>query len=260
MKDNTLFKDMNWMLKADCKHCNDLRLQGLVIIEEEKAKKKKQEERNKTKKAETKESNMIRISDLDYEPKDELQRIFDQLLDEYNKNGGFVYVEFLFGQRKGSIAKLVSKEPPKLKDNNISPYNSKSTYTPYYPEVLYSGEYRWDDRYNKPKGDIAYDNVSWLRNYRGNTKWCFTSAKAVKEEALKKPQYDIDGKMLSIGDKVLYIDHLSKKLKHGVIDEFKAHYDTTFSYANVYTFVKFGNRQSRSRTKCPSASVYKINR
>lgn len=134
---------------------------------------------------------------------------------------GKVHVRFHDGDRKGSIARL---QP----DGEID-----------YPEIVrgrsnthnFSRHHfftiaTWDGRRNKVKLAIPDREVEILLDYEGPTIWEKFDAKAAKEEILKTPnQRDINGKMLSVGDTVLYINarYGSRMvLEEGTITEFAA--------------------------------------
>ena len=150
---------------------------------------------------------------------------------------GELYIKFVGGDRKGSIAKV------KL-DANDHPYNDRQaeivpehySYRNEQRRFLISNEYffgtaKWDKRKNSCKVDFPNKNIVFLPNYEGPTVYVMFDKKSAKEELLKNPnQRDIDGKSLNVGDKVLYINARYGSgfaMCHGTIKEFKVSVDST---------------------------------
>lgn len=160
----------------------------------------------------------------------DLQLVYDTFM------AGELYVRFITGDRKGSIAHL-TPDPQYEKANSTGP--SIEWHRSFYNDSKYTivgnmwfGFFTWDGRRNKVKDSFPsyYDEVEYLIGYDGPTVWELFDAKAAKAEVLKNPdQVDIDGKTLSIGDNVLYINARygsGMTLDHGTIKEFKAVVDS----------------------------------
>ncbi len=141
---------------------------------------------------------------------------------------GKLHCRFIEGDRKGSIAKLIPDPDyallwPRIEHgsnyyNRNRPYQVKG----HYIRTIA----KWTGRQNKVKVAFPHLEAELLLDYEGPTVWEKFDAKRAKEEALKNPgQRDIDGNVLNVGDKVLYINArygARMVLTHGVIKQFKA--------------------------------------
>ena len=194
---------------------------------------------------------------------DKYKRIYEDLISEATLNGGFVYVKITKGQKANSIAKLVFDKIPEV--NITISKKSSSRYHDYVPrnntkvledgediaEVVlqnYQGNLKWDDKSNKPKARITDRDITWLQGYSGPTVWNVVSAKDMREEALQQPIYDLDNKLLNVGDNVLYINARYSRgmvLRHGIIDRFEAEYHSGDNTVSVYTIVVGDNQESK---------------
>lgn len=197
---------------------------------------------------------IISKNDMTEQDVENYKKEFEILLNDYNRNGNFVYVKFTRGQYKDSIAKLVSDTPPEftIQRNN---YNFC-----YYGGIYYSGVCKWDGRKNKPQGSL-YELV-WLKDYVGETKWVSVSAEEAKTNALKQDVLDIDDNVLNIGDEVLYINArygCGMTLCFGIIDRFEAEYHKGNNTVTVSTIVKLkSDLAEESRILNPESFIYKL--
>jgi uncharacterized Zn ribbon protein len=143
-------------------------------------------------------------------------------------NAGTLYCRFFDGDRKGSIARLsvepgVRNEAPVIGHRYGGAWQGKAfaIHNHHFYTVC-----SWTGRKNKVKVSFPNHEAELLLNYEGPTVWEKFDAKAAKEEALKNPdQRDIDGNVLNVGDRVLYINArygARMVLTHGTIKEFKA--------------------------------------
>lgn len=173
---------------------------------------------------------------------------------------GNLYVKFIDGDRKGAIARL--EIDTKYKDRPCEVRGRYDTWKKCYifnPESysLYAIA-RWDKRSNKVQFHSHSNDYVFLPNYTGPTVWALFDKKAAKAEALKEPdQYDIDGKMLAIGDKVLYINARygsAFELSHGVIKEFKASVDSRRT--EIFTIVT-NEEGVESKISSPETMIFK---
>jgi hypothetical protein len=151
---------------------------------------------------------------------------------------GTLYIKFVDGDRKGAIAKVIPNrktfgDNAAEKATVIRRYNSWNRNEPYFIENnRFYGIATWADikRKNQVQVNLPDRDVVFLPNYTGPTVWALFDHKAAKAEVLKKPdQYDIDGNLLSLGDKVLYINARygsGMELCHGKIKEFKVSVDS----------------------------------
>lgn len=189
-----------------------------------------------------------------------LESIHQELLDDYDKNGGFIYVKIPKGQKAGSIAKLVSKEPPSFKKHRQS-YSHRDPDGPKYNVwIKYSGNLRWTGRSNKPKGNIAYD-CNWLKDYDGPTVWKSESADDVRARVLETPLKSVTGEHIKVGDKVLYINARygsGMRLSFGKITKIDAEYHSYDNTASPYVVVtNDSNPLEESRINNPEEFIYK---
>ncbi len=146
---------------------------------------------------------------------------------------GTLYVKFVDGDRKGSIARVhVDPNSPvqhaQLTERYYSRWNQD---TPFEIDNKWIyGTAKWDKRKNSCQVTIPHKDIVLLPNYEGPTIYQMFDKKAAKEELLQNPgQHDIDGKLLSIGDQVLYINARYGSgfvLCHGTIKEFKVSVDS----------------------------------
>lgn len=166
---------------------------------------------------------------------DKEQEKADAILAEYIKvyeaiGEGRVCIRYLDGDRKGSIARVHFSEKYKRHDkpaivHRYAQWRAKNTkeFKNYYFRCTAT----WDGRRNKVQVIFPnhYVDAEILIDYEGPTVWNLFDAKAAKNEILKNlDQKDIDGNILSVGDKVLYINARygsRMTLDRGTIDEFK---------------------------------------
>ncbi len=143
-------------------------------------------------------------------------------------HAGTLYARFISGDRTGSVVKLTHnpayrhQEEPGIRYSPVSFRDG-----PWY---RFENEYffcvcSWDDRRNTVKVNFPNRVIELLLNYDGPTVWAKFDAKSAKEKVLQNPdQKDIDGNVLSIGDKVMYINarYGSRMgLERGTVKEFK---------------------------------------
>lgn len=176
---------------------------------------------------------------------------------------GELFVRFTSGDRKGSIAHL-KPDPDRSNENNLRIDYSRSfrNETEYRIEGdLWNGILTWDGRRNKVKTWFPsyYDEFEYLIGYDGPTVWEMFDHKAAKAAVLENPdQKDIDGNVLSIGDKVLYINARygsGMVLDRGEIKEFKVVADSKKTEISVIIENQDG---VVSTLKHPEAMVSKV--
>ena len=198
----------------------------------------------------------------------EYVRLFNEAVRQLRE--GKLYVRFKSGDRAGSIARLTPDikgyEKNAAKDIEILHctiyrFNPKATYD-FSSSYVYA-VCNWDGRKNKVKLYLPHPEVEILLNYDGPTFWAKFDAKSAKEKALQNPeQYDIDGNLLNINDKVLYINARygsGMELCHGVIKEFTASVDS--KRTEIFTIVRSDEstdeREILSKISNPSCMIYK---
>jgi hypothetical protein len=172
---------------------------------------------------------------------DEVVNIYERLKTDYERNGGFVFTKFTEGQKEGSIAKLVFDLQPLRLEKRYTWSKRNSNFAVIEGIISTRGVCRWKGRSNKPKGTLGYKGLVWLEGYEGETVWNISSAEEEKIKALEEPVYDMDESVLSIGDKVLYINARygeGYQLCHGIIDRFEAEYHLQTNTTSTYTIVK----------------------
>lgn len=152
---------------------------------------------------------------------------------------GSMYIKFIAGDRKGSIARIRFNLETYVA-NAFEDAKIEYSYRVWVGGRDQSG-YRidrdhfyciayWDKRKNKVKISLPNKEVVFLPNYTGPTIYQMFDHKAAKQAALEAPeQLDIDGRLLAVGDKVLYINARYGSafvLSHGVVKEFQAVVDS----------------------------------
>ena len=185
---------------------------------------------------------------------EEHENLFKELLEEYDSNGGFIYVEINSGYRKGSIAKLVSKNEPTYSFSKCWRGEVR-----YDSSITYRGTLKLDGRKNKPKSYLG--ECTWLKGYQGETIWKQESIDDIKRSALEKPLFDIKNNQINIGDRVLYINTRyggGSKLCFGTIDRFEVEFHKYNSSTTVYTIVRLENEDQESKIQTPNEYIYKI--
>lgn len=155
------------------------------------------------------------------------------------KAGKPIYVKYLDGDRKGSIARFEVGddrysearwfEEPKPHRTDVWSRDERGRSCTVYGYRYYASAYgvcHWDGRRNKVKASLGYEKFAWLKDYDGPTVWKKFDAKAAREKMLRSPgQKDIDGNVLAVGDAVLYVNIRyggGTLLCHGTILRFKA--------------------------------------
>ena len=184
-----------------------------------------------------------------------MEDLYKEMLADYNKNNGYLYVNITKGQKIGSIAKLVSKNKPEINMRKDWWDNSK-----WNVFIQYDGELRWDGRKNKVKGCLN-EFTRWLKNYSGDTVFKNVSAKKEKEKALQIPVLDIKGNKLEIGDPVLYINTRygdGSKLCFGKLSGFEATYSKYYGSTKVYTIVTLDGDDQENKISNPDEYIYKL--
>lgn len=154
---------------------------------------------------------------------------------------GAVYIKFIDGDRKGSIARLTidPKYNQKLAEIRRRPTYYSSDKTAYEIDwYFFSGIAKFDKPKRSCQVSLPEASVIFLPNYTGPTVYQLFDRKAAKQKLLVDPdQRDIDGEILAIGDKVLYINTRygsGSELCHGTIKEFKV---TADSKGHSYTTI-----------------------
>lgn len=185
---------------------------------------------------------------------------------------GTLYCRYIDGDRKGSIAKVSPQDErtvvdrygreidtaPKIERHRGRYHNDSPYYT--FENDYFSVFCTWDGRRNKIK-EFFHDSITveFLLDYDGPTVWQKFDSKAAKEEVLKNPdQRDIDGNVLKIDDRVLYINARygsAMVLERGTIKEFKAVVD---SKSTTITTIIESDKGEQSSLKHPSTMVCKL--
>ena len=174
---------------------------------------------------------------------------------------GKLYVKFVDGDRKGSIAR-VQLDPNQNENyaeiiNGYGSWNRESTYEVKNQWIW--GTAKWDKRKNSCQIHVPSHELVILPNYEGPTIYEMFDRKAAKEALIKNPdQRDIDGKVLAVGDKVLYINARYGSgfvLCHGTIKEFKVSAD---SKGHAFTtIVTLDGDDMESSISYPSQMIWK---
>jgi len=160
------------------------------------------------------------------------------------KSGEKVFIEFLDGDREGSIAELQLSSKFKNHDEprvrTIYGYYQHDK-TRYEPDCTIYGQLKFTGKSHRPDQDIRPgSHVVWIKGYKGPTVWKKFDAKAAKEEILAtEDQCDRDGSPLAVGDHVIYVDLAygsGARIERGTVKEFKVSVDS--SRHTVYTLVE----------------------
>lgn len=182
---------------------------------------------------------------------------------------GELYIKFIDGDRKGSIAKVIPNEKSMGKDA-IRDVEIEERYERPWNSREYSRFYRiqndhfyviatWEKRSNRVQLTLPSDEIVFLPNYTGPTVWSLFDSKSAKAKVLSNPnQKDIDGRILKIGDEVLYINARygsGMELNHGKIKEFKA--EVNSKRAQIWTVVERNSDQEISTIRHSEEMIYK---
>lgn len=177
------------------------------------------------------------------------------LMAEYQQQELPIYLKFIDGDRKGSIARW-----NKMYDDVISPNIQRTRNGGYNHSIKgMHGHCTWDGRNNKIQWSLNSPQTVWLRGYQGPTVWCKFDAKEAKRKLLKNPgQVDIDGKELDVGDEVLYVNSrygTGTNLCHGAVARFEAKADSRSH--TIYTIVKERDSNEESKIQYSSDYIFK---
>lgn len=176
---------------------------------------------------------------------------------------GNLFIKFIAGDRKGSIARLEIdvSDPINSKNAEISECSHRWDHVSKYEiaNAFIFGTAKWDKRKNSCKVDFPCKDIVFLPNYEGPTVYEMFDKKAAKEALLSNPnQHDIDGKPLAVGDKVLYINARYGSrfvMCHGTIKEFKATVDSNSH--RFTTIIQNDDGDEVSSITTPSDMVWK---
>lgn len=187
---------------------------------------------------------------------EEFQAVYDAIAT------GRACIRYLDGDRKGSVARLAFSDQYKNARPQIG-HSSRSWSRDVTHQIDYQYIYcvaTWDGRRNKVQLPGGYiDPAEVLIDYDGPTVWEKFDAKAAKAEILKNPdQKDINGKVLSVGDRVLYINARygsRMTLEEGKVIEFAA---SANSKAHTITTIIESQTGEQSSLQYPESMVYKL--
>lgn len=173
-----------------------------------------------------------------------LKLIFDHL-----EAKGFCHVQVNGGDYDGSIAKFT------LDSDRCSQYNYNNgklyySLTGKWFNVKYcwSGRLSWKGKRNNPKFTLMDSTCDVLLNYEGEEILKRFDLKKEGKKLLEEKVFDVDGKVLSINNEVLYLNlryGSGGKLCHGVVKDFKAH--TREGYVSVIISNKDEDEESECR-------------
>lgn len=178
---------------------------------------------------------------------------------------GRLYCRYVDGDRKGSVAKLIpdpayshiADRVPDIR-YSASSWNKGPWYR--FENDMFFMIATWKGRKNRVKETWSYySQFEFLIGDNIETVWEKFDAKAAKEQILKNPdQKDIDGNVLTVGDKVMFINarYGSRMvLERGTIKEFKAVVD---SKKTVITTIIENSEGALSTLSYPEDMVCKI--
>lgn len=141
--------------------------------------------------------------------------LYDYISDKVTSDSP-IFIKVLGGKYDGSIARLdLDKDLIEMYKSGIRP-----RFCPYYQGVL-----RFKGKQNKPRFTILSSNCKIVEGCTwGDTHLVVPDEIAIKELALREGCVDIGNNLLSVGDKVLYINSRygsGGKLCHGIIQRIK---------------------------------------
>jgi hypothetical protein len=183
-----------------------------------------------------------------------------------HERGEPIYIEFLSGDREGSIARLEvgtredrytrKKEPNIDAEARLGRIGWNNEYGHRY-DMHAMGTFRWDKRPNKVQAFVGpYGHHAYLRGYEGPTVWKKFDAKAAKAKLLESPdQRDVDGDVLNVGDHVIFINlryGSGAKLERGTIKRFEATADSRGH--EIFTIIESESGEE-SRTSHPDSLI-----
>ncbi len=187
-------------------------------------------------------SNSPQVQKYEYEKDMEALRATQDL-------GNDIYLLFLNGDRKGSIARFIHE--------GHTAFQGKTKYASSASHLY--GHCVWDDRKNKIQWGLTSPYTVWLPDHVGPTVWAKFDAKAAKADLLNNvAEQDIDGKRLAIGDEVIYVNSRygsGTELCHGTIDRFEAKADSRSH--TVFTIVKERGKDVESKIQYPGSYIWK---
>lgn len=178
-----------------------------------------------------------------------LKQIYEYLIDK-----GYCHVRIKGGDYDGSIAKFTVDS----NDNDkLYRFNSYSRQQCYLVKYYWNGRLSWKGKKNNPSFIIMFDKCDVLLDYEGDEILKRFNIKEEGNKLLEQPVHDIDGKVLSKEDEVLYMNlryGSGGKLCHGVIKDFKAH--ARDGYVSVIVTNK-DDLSEESECRQPFNQIYK---
>ncbi|AGH32187.1 hypothetical protein VPHG_00120 [Vibrio phage 11895-B1] len=178
-----------------------------------------------------------------------LKQIQDYLLEN-----GYCHVRVNGGDYDGSIAKFTPDTP--IDEKFYWRINCREVR--WGVKYYWWGRLSWKGKRNNPKFTLASSDCDVILDYDGDEILKRIDTKKEKEKLLENPVEDIDGKVLSKGDQVLYMNlryGSGGKLCHGKVKDFKAH------ARDKYVSVIVTNNDSpdeESECRQPWNQVYKM--
>lgn len=147
-----------------------------------------------------------------------LKQIYEHLIDK-----GYCHVRVNGGDYDGSVAKFTVDSNDNDKLYSFNCYSRQQCLLVRYS---WNGRLSWKGKKNNPKFTLMNNTCDVLLDYEGEEILKRFDLKKEGKKLLEQDVYDIDGNVLSKGDKVLYMNlryGSGGKLCHGVIKDFKAH-------------------------------------
>jgi hypothetical protein len=178
-----------------------------------------------------------------------------QLIQQKFIEDGFIYIRVKEGDYEGSIAKFTTNNSEKEKKLFVL---TRSRERSYNINFYFYGNLSWDKKRNNPKFILYQNNAEILLGYRGETVLKRVDFKKQAKKLRELELYDINDKVLALGDSVLYINTRyggGTCLSKGVIVEFKPH------VRGNYLSVIITNSEVEDQTSelnYPSMQIYKL--
>jgi len=191
---------------------------------------------------------------------------------QWLRGGKDVYIKLTKGDRKGTIAKFVldPEDIPKGAETRVQRvYYDRKKYEVRYEidGYCFRGRLIWDGRRNKIQMTLPdyYTGAHWLKGYAGPTVYERLDKKKVAKKAIESiPQKDIDGKVLKVGDKVLYCNIRyggGTVLCKGTVKEFKAKVGVGYNdkvRKQVFTIILNEDGEEQSKIESSDCMIKKF--
>ena len=203
---------------------------------------------------EIKEFGICQFSGTEQELLEEKEFINLKKIYDYINCHGKCHVRIKGGDYDGSIALFTADDDKFDRGVYVRMMSREERYNLHYH---WFGKLSWKGKRNNPKFTLMDSTCDVLLDYEGDTVLKRFNLKEESKKLLNEAKLeDIDGNILSKGDKVLYMNlryGSGGSLCHGTIKDFKAH--ARDGYVSV--IIREDNSGEESNCNYPSSQVYK---